>query len=133
MEKNGVDAQRDLDHALEDVNQHGGKPDEVAGVVGKLRNSYRDELEKADFEHVDIAGDDRHGRGRILVAGGRHHGKLLDPHALRIVKPAVKPTAPDPRPLKVGDLVRALGFVYRVRKLTAKDVVMRPVRSEDLP
>ena len=62
-----------------------------------LTNSYRDQIEREQAEQDALA------------------------------TAPVRDRLPRPRFLKVGDRVRALGKVYRVRKVTGKDVVMRPV------
>lgn len=63
------------------------------------------------------------------VVGVKRSGVILGPDGARLVKPAAPPV-PETRPLRVGDKVRALGLVYRVRKVTNKDIVMRPVKEE---
>lgn len=64
------------------------------------------------------------------IVGVRRTGTILGPDGVQIVKPAA-PVKQEVRLLHVGDHVRALGLVYRVRKVTSKDIVMRPVKSEE--
>lgn len=61
---------------------------------------------------------------RVLVRGGRRPGLILGPDAAPLIRPATPPT-PEPRYLRVGDKVRALGLVYSVRKITRKDFILR--------
>jgi hypothetical protein len=35
--------------------------------------------------------------------------------------------------LRVGDTIRANGYLYRVRKVTPKDIVIRPLGAEKVP
>lgn len=63
------------------------------------------------------------------IVGVRRTGTILGPDGVQLVKPAV-PTKPEVRLLRVGDKVRALGLIYRVRKVTNKDIVMRLVKEE---
>jgi hypothetical protein len=35
--------------------------------------------------------------------------------------------------LCVGDIIRANGYLYRVRKVTPKDIVIRPLGAEKVP
>lgn len=131
----------DFERAIEDMNDVGKAPDETELVSEPLKNSYRDELEARGFkpdvgerwpDTEDVKEADRQQRSRrILVRGGRRLGKILGPDAAPLVK-ASTPPKQEARPLRVGDLVRALGYVYRVRKLTNKDVVLRPARPEDI-
>lgn len=137
----GVDAQRDLENALDDLNAHGGTPNHVEGVhVGTvtgrfssqpLKNSFRDELEVANESAPPLAtANESAPRGRVLVRGGRRPGRLLRGEEGLLVK--APPLRQENRPLRVGDFVRALGFIYRVRKITRKDIVLRPARPEEL-
>lgn len=61
-----------------------------------------------------------------MIVGVRRTGTILGPDGVKLVKPA----APEVRFLRVGDKVRALGLIYRVRKVTNKDVLLRPVKEE---
>jgi hypothetical protein len=69
-------------------------------------------------------------RSRILTRGGHEPGKILGPDAAPLVK--LTPAPPEARPLRIGDFVRALGYVYRVRKVTPKDIVLRPTRPDEV-
>lgn len=62
------------------------------------------------------------------IVGVRRTGTILGPDGVKLVQPAA-PVKQEVRLLRVGDKVRALGFVYRVRKITNKDVVLRPVKE----
>jgi hypothetical protein len=111
-----------------------------------LKNSFRDELEAEQYSHDQaLAGDSslneakpdpvisNEARGRVLIRGGQRPSGILGPDAAPLVKPAGVPKAPpEARLLKAGDLVRALGVVYKVRKVTSKDVVMRPARPAEV-
>lgn len=89
----------------------------------ELKNSFREEAEREA-----LGGEVRPEPGsRLIVA--RRSGKLLGPDAAPLVRSAA-PAKPEVRFLRVGDHVRALGLVYRVRKVTNKDIVMRPVKEE---
>ena len=68
--------------------------------------------------------------GRVLVRGGHKPGIILGPDAAPLVT-VTKDAPPEARLLKVGDSVRALGHVYRVRKVTNKDIVLRPTRKDE--
>jgi len=74
-----------------------------------LKNSFREEIEEEQA------------RANASLADARKGPSL-------ITKPAPD-QPPESRWLKVGDYVRALGLVYRVRKVTGKDIIMRPVKS----
>jgi hypothetical protein len=63
------------------------------------------------------------------IVGVRRTGTILGPDGVQLVKPAA-PVKPEVRFLRVGDKVRALGLIYRVRKVTHKDVLLRPVKEE---
>jgi len=68
------------------------------------------------------------GEGRVLVRGGSAPGTILGPDAAPLIA-RPKPPKQEARLLRVGDVVRALGVVYSVRKVTKKDVVMRPAKK----
>ena len=91
-------------------------------MATELKNSFREEAERVE-EPEEV----RPQPGRVV--GVRRSGKLLGPDGAQLVKPAA-PAKPEVRFLRVGDHVRALGLVYRVRKVTNKDIVMRPVKEE---
>lgn len=89
----------------------------------ELHNKYRDELEiERDRHDQELLEPKR-------VTPVRRSGVILGPDGARLVQP-VTPAKPEVRLLRVGDFVRALGLVYRVRKVTNKDIVMRPVKEE---
>jgi hypothetical protein len=68
------------------------------------------------------------GKGTILVRGGRNPGKglILGPDAAPLIKRPTPTKAPEERWLRAGDRLRALGRVYVVRKVTRKDILIRP-------
>jgi hypothetical protein len=88
-----------------------------------LTNSFRDRCER---EVGDAAEEVRRPPRGVLVA--RRSGKLLGSDGVQLVTPAQR-DAPEVRLLRQGDKVRALGLIYKVRKVTNKDIVMRLVRS----
>lgn len=91
-----------------------------------LKNTFREEVEHNEAAPPEAVANESAPRGRVLIRGGRQPGKLLGPDAAPLV--SAPPAPPEARFLKVGDQIRALGFVYVVRKVTKKDVVLRPVR-----
>ena len=90
----------------------------------ELKNSFREETTR---EETSREAEEPTRPGHVVPV--RRSGKLLGPDGAQLVKPAT-PVRPEARPLRVGDKVRALGFVYRVRKVTNKDIVLRPVKEE---
>lgn len=89
----------------------------------ELKNSFREEQEREATVHQE---PEVHPPKSVVAA--RRSGKLLGPNGAQLVKPVAQAT-PEVRLLRVGDKVRALGLVYRVRKVTNKDIVLRPVKS----
>lgn len=66
------------------------------------------------------------GAGSKLLTAKRT-GLVLGPDGAPAIQLATP--LPEARFLQVGDKVRALGYVYRVRKVTGKDVVLRPLKE----